>query len=72
MRTEITAMARTRRVGFAMVVLCCVFGGKKRDRDIKDAWPPNLGEGHFRDCGDLGAISRIRSLPLASLAHAMT
>lgn len=45
---------------------------KKRGRDIKDAWPPNLGEGHFRDCGDLGAISRIRSLPLASLAHAMT
>ena len=38
-RTEITARAR-RRVGFAMVVLCCVFGGKKRDRDIKDAWPP--------------------------------
>ena len=36
---------------------------KKRGRDIKDAWPPNLGEGHFRDCGDLGAISRIRSLP---------
>lgn len=28
MRTEMTARAR-RRVGFAMVVLCCVFGGQK-------------------------------------------
>ena len=69
-RTEMTARAR-RRVGFAMVVYAVFLEAKskKRGRDIKDAWPPNLGEDHFRDCGTLGAFQDWR---LPHLLHAMT